>query len=193
MGSPAPTQMEGWLDIGVSSRSFHFRACLFCWAISIHVLGVHPCRSLALRLADLALTLHCPCRAGSWNDQWVGLSLAGIDSFSRVWFIIRFMSTLREKRTYFGLAALIIGGISVLDLAARFAVAYMDIAPRTFGILNQITTLFFCILTPLAFVLAVLGWRRKNDSRSQAGIALALVLLPFAGLLLQFILNFFIQ
>jgi len=103
------------------------------------------------------------------------------------------MSTLREKRTYFGLAALIIGGISVLDLAARFAVAYMDIAPRSFGILNQITTLFFCILTPLAFVLAVLGWRRKNDSRSQAGIALALVLLPFAGLLLQFILNFFIQ
>lgn len=128
-----------------------------------------------------------------WNDQWVGLSLAGIDSFSRVWFIIRFMSTLREKRTYFGLAALIVGGISVLDLAARFAVAYMDIAPRTFGILNQITTLFFCILTPLAFVLAVLGWRRKNDSRSQAGIAFALVLLPFAGLLLQFILAFFIQ
>jgi cytochrome bd-type quinol oxidase subunit 2 len=97
----------------------------------------------------------------------------------------------KAGKTYFGFAALIAGMVSLISIAARFAIACMDVSPRAFGLWNQITTLFFCILTPLAFALAVLGFRSKNDSKSQSGIGMTLAIVPFALLLLQFALAFF--
>ena len=94
------------------------------------------------------------------------------------------------KKTYFGFAAFITGIISILFLGARFGVAYLTISPKLFVQLNQITTLVFCVFTPLSFALAVWGLTRKKDSKTYASIAIVLTTLPFAVLLLQFALSF---
>ena len=94
------------------------------------------------------------------------------------------------KKTYFGLTALITGIVSVLFLGARFGVAYLRISPETFALSNQLTTLFFCVSTPLAFGLGIWGHTRKNDSKVYSRIAIALTTLPFAALLIQFVLSF---
>ena len=82
-------------------------------------------------------------------------------------------------KTYFGLIALVTGIISILFLGANYTVSSLDITPRTFRQLNNLTALFFCILTPLTFVLGVLGHTRKNDSKTLSWVAIALAVIPF--------------
>ena len=94
------------------------------------------------------------------------------------------------KKTYFGFAAFITGIISILFLGTRFAVAYLTISPKLFAQLNQITTLVFCVFTPLSFALGIWAYTRKNDSKIFASIAIALTTLPFAALFVQFALSF---
>jgi ABC-type thiamin/hydroxymethylpyrimidine transport system permease subunit len=96
------------------------------------------------------------------------------------------------KKTYFGLTSLVIGILSGLSLAANFIVANLNITSGTFSQLNNLTALFFCILTPLAFVLGVLGYTRKNDSKILSLIAIVLVTVPFLIMFAQLI-NYFIN
>ena len=95
------------------------------------------------------------------------------------------MST--SKKTYFGITALITGIISGLFLGANFGVAYLRITPGTFSQLNNLTASFFCVLTPLTFVLGGIGYRRKNDSKVYSQIAIALVTVPFLIMFTQFV------
>ena len=98
--------------------------------------------------------------------------------------------TSPTKKTYFGIIALITSIISGLSLLSNFAVANLNITPGTFSQLNNLTALFFCILTPLAFVLGVLGYTRKNDSKILSLIAIVLVTVPFLIMFAQLILYF---
>jgi hypothetical protein len=98
--------------------------------------------------------------------------------------------TSPEKKTYFGFTALVTGIISDLFLGANFGVAYLKISPGTFSQLNNLTALFFCILTPLTFVFGVIGYTRKNDSKVYSRIAIALITIPFAIMFAQFVYSF---
>jgi uncharacterized membrane protein YhaH (DUF805 family) len=100
------------------------------------------------------------------------------------------MSTQTDRKTYFGFTALITGIFSGLFLLSNFAVAYLDISRKTFNQLNNLTALFFCILTPLAFVLGVVGHTRKNDSKNLSRIAIVLVVIPFLIIFAQFVYSF---
>jgi hypothetical protein len=93
-------------------------------------------------------------------------------------------------KTYFGITALITGIISGVFLAANIGAAYLKITPGTFSQLNNLTALFFCILTPLTFILGVIGHTRKNDSKVYSRIAIALVTIPFAIMFAQFVYSF---
>jgi hypothetical protein len=95
-----------------------------------------------------------------------------------------------SKKTYFGLFALITGILSVLSLLSNFTVANLNISPVTFSQFNNLTALFYCVLTPLAFILGVLGHTRKNDSKTLSLIAIVLVTIPFLVKLTQLILYF---
>jgi hypothetical protein len=94
------------------------------------------------------------------------------------------------KKTYFGITALVTGIISGLFLASNYGVAYLRITPGIFNQLNNITALFFCIFTPLTFILGVIGHTRKNDSKTLSRMALTLAVLPFLILFAQFIYSF---
>ena len=94
------------------------------------------------------------------------------------------------KKTYFGAVALITSIASGLFLAANFTVANLNISPGMFSQLNNLTALFFCILTPLAFALGVLGYTRKNDSKTLSLIAIVLVTIPFLVIFAQFVFYF---
>ncbi len=91
------------------------------------------------------------------------------------------------KKTYFGFAALITGIFASLALGANVGSSQLNISPETFSILNNITALSFCIITPLTFILGVLGYTRKNDSRSLSVIAIILGLIPFLVVLSQLV------
>ena len=94
------------------------------------------------------------------------------------------------KRTYFGIVALLLAILSVMFLAAFFAVSQLNINPDTFFFWNNITAAVYCLVTPAAFVLAMLAWRRKRDSRILAGMAVAVTVIPFLILFVQFIFAF---
>jgi hypothetical protein len=94
------------------------------------------------------------------------------------------------NKTYFGIAALITGILSALSLLANFAVANLNISAGTFSQLNNLTALFFCILTPLTFVLGIAGHTRKNDSKTLSRIAIVLVVIPFLFIFAQFVYYF---
>ena len=94
------------------------------------------------------------------------------------------------KKTYFGIVALFTGLVSGLSLAANFIVANLNISPDTFSQLNILTALFFCILTPLTFVLGVVGYTRKNDSKVLSSIAIVLVVIPFLYMFAQLVYSF---
>jgi uncharacterized membrane protein len=91
-----------------------------------------------------------------------------------------------RRKTYFGLSALIIGVVSGLFLGANFGSAYLNITPETFGPLNNMTAFLYCILAPLALILAIIGYVLKNDSRQYSLIAIVVVLIPFIVLMIQF-------
>ena len=89
------------------------------------------------------------------------------------------MKNTSVKKTYFGIAALITGILSGLSLLLNYTASNLDISGETFSLLNNLTALFFCILTQLGFVLGIVGYTRKNDSKKLSLIAIALVVIPF--------------
>jgi hypothetical protein len=97
------------------------------------------------------------------------------------------MSTQTDKKTYFGAAALISGALCVLSLMSNYGSSYLSISPHTFDQLNNLTALFFCILTPLTFILGVVGYTRKKDSKALSLIAIVLVVIPFLVILTQLV------
>ena len=94
------------------------------------------------------------------------------------------------KKTYFGIAAFIVGIFSVLSLLSNFTVANLNISAELFSKLNNFTALFFFILTPLTFGLGVAGHTRKNDSKNFSRVALGLALIPFLFMFVQFVYSF---
>lgn len=100
------------------------------------------------------------------------------------------MSTEIEKpakQTYFGVISLFGSIFSVVFLAAFFGVSQLRISPATFSFWNNIIGSIYCLITPFAFVLAILAWRRKKDSKLMAGIAMSVIGVPFLVLFTQFI------
>ena len=95
----------------------------------------------------------------------------------------------KKKKTYFGLEAFIRGVITVLFLGANFGLVYLKITPNTFNRLNNLTALFYCALTPLTFILGVLGHVLKNDSKTYSRIAITLVTIPFLIIFIQLVMD----
>jgi hypothetical protein len=89
------------------------------------------------------------------------------------------MYNSQVKKKYFGIAALITGILCVLSRLAQIRISYLNITPETFGQLNNLTALVYCLLTPSTLVLAVMGFMRKNDSKVLSLIAIVLVFIPF--------------
>jgi len=83
------------------------------------------------------------------------------------------------NKTYFGIAALSAGILCDLSLALNFGVSQLEITRRSFDPLNQLTALFYCILTPLALILGAVAYTRKDDSKSMARIGIVLAVIPF--------------
>jgi hypothetical protein len=94
------------------------------------------------------------------------------------------------NKTYFGITALITGIFSGLSLLSNFTVANLNISPDTFSQLNNLTALFFCILTPLTVILGSVGYTRKNDLRGLSIVAIMLVVIPFLFMFAQFVYYF---
>ena len=100
------------------------------------------------------------------------------------------MLTETARKTYFGIAALITSILSGLSLLSNFTVAYLNISGEIFSKLNNLTALFFCNLTPLTFVLGVVGHTRKNDSKNLSRIAIVLAVVPFLIIFAQLVYSF---
>jgi hypothetical protein len=94
---------------------------------------------------------------------------------------------VKTKKTYFGLAAMILGITADLFLAANFGVSYLRISIDTFNLFNNLTALFYCIFIPLTLALGMIGYLLKNDSKTYSRIAVILAALPFFILFAQFI------
>jgi hypothetical protein len=99
-------------------------------------------------------------------------------------------NTSHTNKTYFGLVAVIAGIFCIFSLLSNYAVSQLDLPQEIFNKLNNLTALFYCVLTQVTIVLGVIGYRRKNDSKklSLAGIGLAVV--PFLFIFGQFIFSF---
>jgi hypothetical protein len=95
----------------------------------------------------------------------------------------------QPKKTYFGPFALFTGILAVSSIIANYAVAYMNITPDVFNQLNIWTAQAYCLLTPLAFVLGALGAALKNDFKAVSWIALAVVVIPFLIIFVQFAIS----
>ncbi|MEW6400892.1 MAG: hypothetical protein AB1649_03775 [Chloroflexota bacterium] len=98
--------------------------------------------------------------------------------------------TVQIKKSYFGLAALVMAVASGLFLAAYFAVSQLDVTPETFSLLNNWTTFGYCLTVPVTFILGVLGYRGVHDSRRLALIALGIAVVPFLFIFSQFVWSF---
>lgn len=95
------------------------------------------------------------------------------------------MDAIPARKNYYGLAAFITGMLSVLFISANIGASYLRITPAVFSTLNIITALFYCILTPSAFTLGVLGLFHRNDSKILAGMGIVMVSVPFVVILGQ--------
>lgn len=98
------------------------------------------------------------------------------------------MSNQPVKRTYFGIAAIFTGILAVLFLGGNYVAAYLNISPAEFSRLNIFTAQAYCLLTPLAVILGIVGLLFKNDSKRLSWAALAVVTIPFLIILVQFVL-----
>ena len=94
------------------------------------------------------------------------------------------------KRTYFGVAALVSGIFCVLSLLLNYGAPYLRISYETFNLLNNLTTLFYCGLTQISFVLGVIGLRHTNDSKNLSWVGIALSAIPFLFMFAQFVTSF---
>jgi len=93
------------------------------------------------------------------------------------------------KKTYFGVFALFFAVLAVSSIVANYSVAYMNISTEVFARLNVLTASFYCVLTPLAFVLGVLGIYFKNDHKALSWSALIVVTIPFLINLAQMVFS----
>src|SRR5688572_5614516 len=91
------------------------------------------------------------------------------------------------KSTYLGVISLLLAILSVIFLATFFAVSQMNISPATFSSWSNIIGLIYCFMTPAVFILALLAWRKKKDSKTMAGLAMVIIGIPFLALFSQFI------
>jgi hypothetical protein len=94
------------------------------------------------------------------------------------------------KKTFFGITALITGIVSFLFSVASYGIVYLKISPSLFDLLNRLTALVFCSLTPIVIILGIIGFTRKNDSKSYSLIAITLVMIPFLILSVSLINSF---
>jgi cytochrome bd-type quinol oxidase subunit 2 len=99
-------------------------------------------------------------------------------------------NTSPVRKTYFGVAAFITSILCVLSLLSNFGVANLNIPQEIFNQLNNLTALFYCVLTQMAVVLGVIGHTRKNDSKVFSRIAIVLVTIPFLIIFAQFVQSF---
>jgi hypothetical protein len=95
-----------------------------------------------------------------------------------------------QRKTFFGLAALVTAIVSLIFLAAFFGVSQLNITPATFSRLNNLTASVSCLAAPLALLLGVAGYTRANDSKRLSLLAMSLVGLPYLVLFVQFIASF---
>lgn len=100
------------------------------------------------------------------------------------------MPVQSAKRTHFGIAALISGVLCDLSLAANYGVASLNISQEIFNQLNNLTALFYCVLTQAAIALGALGHTRRNDSKNLSSVGIVLALIPFLFVFGQFLLSF---
>jgi hypothetical protein len=96
-------------------------------------------------------------------------------------------SITKTRKTYFGLASLIVAIISVAFLAGSYAITMMDVSAGTFARLNSAIYIVYCIATPLAVGLGAWSFRKRNDIRVLSLIAFGLTVLPFLVLFWQFV------
>ncbi len=95
-----------------------------------------------------------------------------------------------RKKTYFGIAALIMGILCVLSLLANYNVANLNIPQETFNRLNNLTALSYCVLTEVTIVLGLFGHTRKNDLKNLSRTGIVLALIPFLFVFGQFLFSF---
>ena len=95
------------------------------------------------------------------------------------------MSSL--KKSYFGTSALVTGIISIIFAIAAYSIVFLDISPKLFFQLNNLTALVLCSLTPITIILGVLGLIGKNDNKIYSIIAISLVTLPTLALTISFL------
>jgi len=86
------------------------------------------------------------------------------------------MST--SKNTYFGAGALATGITSLIFSMASYGIVFLNISPKIFDQLNNLTALVFCSLTPITIILGIIGLTRKKDNILYSIIAMALVSIP---------------
>lgn len=98
---------------------------------------------------------------------------------------------MKNRKTFYGLASLIAAMISVGFLAAFLGITVLDITPSAFFMLNNLLGLIMCGFAPLAILLGIFAFTRKNDSWVLSGIGMGLVGVPFLVLFGQFVVNFF--
>lgn len=72
-------------------------------------------------------------------------------------------------------------------LGTYFLITLLKISPATFFQVNNVITLSYCAVTPIAGILAVLGLVTRDDSKPLSIIALGLIGPPFLYLLWQFV------
>jgi hypothetical protein len=94
------------------------------------------------------------------------------------------------RKTYFGIAALIVGILSVLSLLANYGAVYLNISYKLFNSLNNLTALLYCVLTQVSFVLGLIGLTRKNDSKNLSLAGITLVVIAFLIMFAQFVYSF---
>jgi hypothetical protein len=95
-----------------------------------------------------------------------------------------------SRKTYFGLASLITGIFCIFSLLANYAVSQLDLPQEIFNKLNNLTALFYCVLTQVTIVLGIIGHTRKNDSKNLSRIGIGFAVIPFLFIFGQFVLSF---
>ncbi len=92
-----------------------------------------------------------------------------------------------STKSYFGASALVTGIISAIFSIASYGIVFLNISPKLFDQLNNLTALVFCSLTPITLILGILGLTRKKDNILYSVIAIGLVTLPALVLTITFI------
>jgi len=91
------------------------------------------------------------------------------------------------KKTYYGFASLIVAMGSLLMLAGANYITRIDISPEVFSNWNNIIYLSYCFSAPLALVLGIWSFTRRNDFTVPSVIGMGLVTVPFLILFWQFV------